>query len=145
MTRLVRDLMRIGVPTCELETSLVQVAKIMARDNAAAVVVMGEFGAWGVVTESDLVKAFTRNYNMLTASDVMSDRIIAIPPDVSITAAAHMLTDEKVDQVFVMHDHPGPSRPSAILTLHAIVRELAGLEPEKPPEMKKLFARQSSS
>lgn len=131
MTRLVRDLMKIGVPTCEADTPLHEVAQIMARDNVDALVVMDEFGACGVLSQSDLVRAYPRNYELITAKDVMTDRIIGISPDIAVTAAAHLFTDERVHQVYIMHEHPGPSRPSAVLTMRALVREMAGLEPEK--------------
>ena len=124
--------MKIGVPTCETETNLKHVAEIMARDNVDAVIVMDEYGACGVVSQSDLVKAFPRNWELLTAKEVMTERIISIMPDTAAIAAAHMMMDEKVHQVFIMHEHPGPSRPSAVITMNAIVREMAGLLPERP-------------
>jgi CBS domain-containing protein len=142
MTKLVRDLMKIGVATCEADTPLPEVAQIMARDNVDAVVVMDEFGACGVLSQSDLVRAYPRNYDLITAKDVMTDRIIGISPDVAVTAAAHMFTDEKVHQLYVMHEHPGPSRPSAVLTMHAVVREMAGLGPERPELLKFVHSRE---
>ncbi|MEW5720761.1 MAG: CBS domain-containing protein [Chloroflexota bacterium] len=132
MPKLVRDLMKIGVPTCETDTRLTEIAKIMARDNADAVIVMDEYGACGVVSQTDLVKAFPRNWELLTAKEVMTERIVSITPDTAAIAAAHMMLDEKVHQIFIMHEHPGPSRPSASITMHAIVREMAGLLPERP-------------
>jgi CBS domain-containing protein len=124
--------MKIGVPTCETDTRLSEVAKIMARDDADAVIVMDEYGASGVVSQTDLVKAFPRNWELLTAKEVMTERIVSITPDTAAIAAAHMMMDEKVHQVFIMHEHPGPSRPSASLTMRAIVREMAGLAVERP-------------
>jgi len=131
MTRLVRDIMKIGVPTCTVETPLPQVAKIMARENADAVIVMDESGAVGVISQSDLTGVYARNYALLTAQEIMTDKIVSIPPDAAATAAAQTMQDEKVHQVFVMHDHPGPSRPSAVVTMRAVVRDMAGLEPER--------------
>lgn len=131
MAKLVRDLMKIGVPTCEMDTHLNEVAKIMARENAEAVIVMDEYGASGVVSQTDLVKAFPRNWELLTAKEVMTERIVCITPDTAAIAAAHMMIDERVHRVFIMHEHPGPSRPSAVITMNAIVREMAGLPPEK--------------
>jgi CBS domain-containing protein len=136
MTKLVRDLMKIGVATCEADTPLPEVAQIMARDNVDALVVMDDFGACGVLSQSDLVRAYPRNYELITAKDVMTDRIVGISPDVAINAAAHLLSDEKVHQLFIMHEHPGPSRPSAVLTMRALVREMAGLEAERPGRFK---------
>jgi CBS domain-containing protein len=142
MAKLVRDLMKIGVPTCETDTRLKQVAEIMARDNVDAVIVMDEYGACGVVSQTDLVKAFPRNWELLTAKEVMTERIVAITPDTAAIAAAHMMIDEKVHQVFIMHEHPGPSRPSAVITMRAVVREIAGLLPERPEmPVRKLAAK----
>lgn len=132
MSKLVRDLMKIGVPTCEPETRLSEVAKIMAREEADAVIVMDEYGACGVISQSDLVKAFPRNWELLAAKEVMTERIVTISPDTAAIAAAHLMMDEHVHQLFIMHEHPGPSRPSAVITMRAIVREMAGLPPERP-------------
>ena len=137
MNKLVRDIMKIGVPTCTLETPLTEIAKIMVRDQADAIIVMDEFGACGVVSQSDLVHAYTRNFLLLAAKDVMTDKIIGITPEAAITTATNLMQDEQVHQLFIMHEHPGPSRPSAVVTMRAIIREMAGLEPERPPEMKR--------
>lgn len=131
MDRLVRDIMKIGVPTCQVDAKLPEVAKIMARENADAVIVMDEYGAAGVVSQSDLVRAYSRNVALLTAKDVMTDKIIGVAPESPITAATNLMQEDKVHQVFIMHDHPGPSRPSAVVTMRAVVREMAGLPPER--------------
>ncbi len=131
MSKLVRDLMKIGVPTCTPDTRLDEIARVMVREDAEAVIVMDAYGACGVVSQTDLVRAFPRNWQVLTAKDVMTERIISITPDVDVLAAAHMMIDEKVHQLFIMHEHPGPSRPSAVITMRAIVREMAGLPPAK--------------
>ncbi len=132
MARLVRDIMKIGVPTCQRTDPLPGVAKAMAREHADAIIVMDEFGACGVVSQSDLTRVYPRNVELLTAQDVMTDKIISIPPESPITTAANVMQEEKVHQLFIMHEHPGPSRPSAVVTMQAIVREMAGLEPERP-------------
>ena len=137
MTKLVRDIMKIGVPTCHVETPLPEVAKVMARENASAIIVMDESGAVGVVSQTDLARVYARNYALLTAQEIMTEKLVSIPPDAAASAAVQLMQDEKVHQVFVMHDHPGPSRPSAVVTMRAVVRDMAGLEPEKPPEIKK--------
>lgn len=137
MAKLVRDIMKIGVPTCTLDMPLPQVAQILARENADAIIVMDESGAAGVISQTDLARVYARNYALLTAQEIMTEKIISIAPDAAAAAAAQMMQDDQVHQVFVMHDHPGPSRPSAVVTMRAIVRDMAGLEPERP-EMKQL-------
>ncbi len=132
MDKLVHDIMRIGVPTCRREDKLPTIAKIIARENADAVIVMDDYGACGVVSQSDLAHAYSRNVELLAAEDVMTDKIISIAPESPLTTVANLMQEEKVHQVFIMHDHPGPSRPSAVITVRALVREMAGLKPERP-------------
>ncbi|MBI5033583.1 MAG: CBS domain-containing protein [Chloroflexi bacterium] len=133
MDKLVRDIMKIGVPTCDVNAKLDEIAKIMMRDGTDAVIVMDEEdGAIGVVSQSDLVRAYTRNWQLLTAKKIMTEKILCVDPTSSITAAANMMQDEKVHQVFIMHEHPGTGKPSAIVTMRAIVREMAGLPADRP-------------
>ncbi len=133
MDKLVRDIMKIGVPTCDVNAKLDEIAKIMARDGADTVIVMDEEdGAVGVVSQSDLVRSYTRNWQLLTAKKIMTEKILCVDPASSITAAANMMQEERVHQVFIMHEHPGTGKPSAVVTMRAIVREMAGLAPERP-------------
>jgi CBS domain-containing protein len=132
MSKLIRDVMKIGVPVCRRETTLDEVARIMVKENADAVIVMDEFGACGVVSQTDLVREFPRRYERLAAEEVMTEKIAGVAPEDALAAAAHLMTEEGVHQLFVMHQHPGPSRPSAVVTMRQLVREMAGLEPEKP-------------
>ena len=129
--KLIRDIMKIGVPVCSRETPLPEVARILALERADAVIVMDEFGACGVVSQTDLVRAYPRNFALLTAQEIMSEKIIEVAPEAPIAAAANLMNEEKVHQVFLMHSHPGPSRPSAVVTMRAIVREMGGLEKEQ--------------
>jgi CBS domain-containing protein len=123
--------MKIGVPVCNRDAHLPEVARLLALENASAIIVMDEFGACGVVSQTDLVRAYSRNYELLTAQDVMTEKIIEVAPEAPITAAANLMNEENVHQLFLMHTHPGTSRPSAVVTMRAIVREMGGLEPEK--------------
>lgn len=133
MAKLARDVMKIGVPVCAPSAKLDEIAKIMLRDGADAIIVMDEEeGAVGVVSQSDLVRAFTRNWQLLSAKDVMTEKILSVEPDAPLTAVANMMQDDKVHQVFIMHEHPGTGKPSAVVTMRAIVREMAGLPPERP-------------
>lgn len=131
MSKLARDIMKIGVPVCAPDSKLEEVAKIMLRDGADAVVVLDEDGAVGVVSQSDLVRAFTRNWQLLAAKDVMTEKILSVEPEAQLTAVANLMQDEKVHQIFIMHEHPATGKPSAVVTMRAIVREMAGLPPER--------------
>ena len=133
MDKLVRDIMKIGVPTCDVDAKLEDIAKIMMRDGTDAVIVMDEEdGAVGVISQSDLVRSYMRNWQLLTAKKIMTEKILTVEPDTTITAVANVMQDEKVHQVFIMHEHPGTGKPSAVVTMRAIVREMAGLPADRP-------------
>lgn len=126
MSKLVRDIMQIGVPICGRETPLAEIARILVRDRADALIVMDEFGACGVVSQTDLVKAYARADDLAVAEDIMTEQIVEVAPDVPLAAAGNVMIEAHVHQLFLMHGSPGPSRPSAVLTEQALVRELAG-------------------
>ena len=59
--RLVRDLMTVGVPTCSLETPIVELTRILLEKEFEAFVVLDEQGhAQGVVSRHDLVRVYAQ-------------------------------------------------------------------------------------
>jgi CBS-domain-containing membrane protein len=64
---LVRDLMSVGVPTCSVETPIIDLAKkMLEKDWEAVVVLESEQGhAVGMVSQADILQAFTRKFRSL--------------------------------------------------------------------------------
>ena len=64
-SKLVRDLMTVGVPTCKTSTPIIEIARYLIKNNAEEMVVLGEEGeGLGVCGYKELVAAFTRtNFN----------------------------------------------------------------------------------
>ena len=127
---LVRDVMRIGVPTCKLEDTLERVAALMIDQAASALVVLDEDAdTRGWINEARLAAAYLRVAqapNSLTAADIMDEAVPEVPSDIPLTAAAQLMADMRVDHIFFLHHAGGRSWPASVLSLRDLLRALAG-------------------
>ncbi len=128
--RLVRDLMSVGVPTCALDDSVVELTRWFLEKDVEGAVVLDENGhGAGVVTHDELVKAYARgDYEALTAVDVMRADVPAVPPDIPLSAAAQLMQDMKARIVYVTHHAGGIEYPAAYITYKHLLRHLAAVD-----------------
>lgn len=143
--KLVRDLMSVGVPTCSMETSIKEVARLLLNGDIDCVVVADTEGhAQGVIDQDDLVKAYTReDWSSLAAEDVMQERVPQIPPDIPLTAAAQMMRDMHVRSVFMMHHASGIIYSAAVLTYKHFLRHMAAENDSEIMDLGNQAARKS--
>jgi predicted transcriptional regulator len=128
---LVRDVMRIGVPTCKVEDAVVLLAQQMIDQGATAVVVMDDDGdARGWINERMLAVAYTRGDRVaeMTAAHVMDEDVPEAPADIPLSATVQLMADMGVDHLFFMHNAGGKSWPASVLNLRDVVKALAGPE-----------------
>jgi CBS domain-containing protein len=156
-TKLVRDLMTIGVPTCKTDTPIVDIARFLIENNAEEMVVLGDEGEGvGVVGYEELVSEYHReNIRELTAEDIMREGIIELPSDIPLVAAAQMMKDNKVRVAYMNHNSAGIIYPAAIISYRHIVRHLAakdaselkdlGLAAERKSPVEVFIARRDSA
>ncbi len=91
--RLVRDLMKVGVPTCSPDTPVPALARLLLEMNFEAVVVLNpEDGhAIGIVSQRELVTAYSREGGRgLTAEDILVEGVPQTPADIPLEAAAQI-------------------------------------------------------
>jgi CBS domain-containing protein len=126
-SKLVRDLMTIGVPTCKTTTPIVEVARFIIDNNAEEMVVLGGEGEGvGIVGYEELVSAYGReNAKSLTAEEVMSEGVPELPADIPLTVAAQMLKDKGIRVAYMNHNSAGIIYPAAMISYRHIVRHLA--------------------
>ena len=126
-SKLVRDLMTIGVPTCKTDTLIVDIARFLIDNNAEEMVVLGDEGEGvGVVGYEELVSAYHReNVGELTAEQVMREGVAELPSDIPLVAAAQMMKDKKTRVVYMNHNSAGIIYPAATISYKHIVRHLA--------------------
>jgi predicted transcriptional regulator len=126
---LVRDVMRIGVPTCKVTDPIVPLAQQMIDQGWTAVVVMDDDGdARGWINERMLAVAYSRSSRVdeLTAADIMDEDVPEAPADIPLSATVQIMADMATDHLFFMHNAGGKSWPASVLNLRDVVKALAG-------------------
>ncbi len=120
--KLVRDTMQLGVPACEADTSLPDVARLLAEEERDVLVVMGKEGVRGVVSQSDLARAFVGDYKSMTAQDIMTTEVHSVSPDIPLKAAVEMMLEKGVHQVLVVRVNGGGKPvPTGVLSKHHLL------------------------
>jgi CBS domain-containing protein len=134
---LVRDLMAVGVATCDPATPLVEVARLLLSKDVEAVVVLDDQGAAvGVVSQDELIAAFGREeLTTQTAEMVMREDIPEVPPDIRLPLAAQLLQDQKARVAFLLHRAGGIAYPAAALSYRHLLRLMALREGESLPDL----------
>ncbi|HEY8466260.1 MAG TPA: CBS domain-containing protein [Solirubrobacterales bacterium] len=102
----VGDAMRLGVISCPAETPLRQVARMMATEHIHCVVVMQDRG-WGVVTDSDLIRAAEGDLDTTTAGEVAGSAIPRLTPGDPLDRAARLMVEHEVSHVLVVDGTTG--------------------------------------
>jgi CBS domain-containing protein len=126
--RLVRDLMKVGVPTCSPDTPVPDLARLFVDMNYEAVVVLSpEDGhAIGVVSQEELVAAFCREGGRgFTVGDILREEVPKAPADIPLEAAAQIMLDTGVRVLFQTHHAGGIEYPAAMLTFTHLLRHLS--------------------
>jgi CBS domain-containing protein len=103
------DVMRLGVVTCRPDTSLREVARIMATYRIHSVVVLepDDERPWGIVTDVDLARAATEDLDALTAREVASTELVTVAADARLAHAARMMAEHGLTHLLVVQPHSG--------------------------------------
>jgi CBS domain-containing protein len=105
----VADAMRAGIISCHADTSLRQIAEMMASYHVHAIVVeaAAESGAeptgqdWGIVSDLDLARAAARGELQRAAGELAGSGAIFIAPDAPLKRAAEMMSEHGVSHLIV--------------------------------------------
>ena len=118
-----------SVLTCTPETPVREAARRMAEHHVSALVVVEESSGdlEGIVTRTDLARAYDKDLDSVTVDTVMSGQVETIIPEIPVSAAVLIMLDRNVDRLVIMHAKPGPQRPVGVLSLSDIVQDMAGL------------------
>ena len=132
---LVRDVMRIGVPTCKLEDTVAHVAALMIDGGHTAVIVLDEDAdTRGWINEHILASAYVRtaaaaeDASASAIQDVMDEDVPECASDLPLAAAVGIMADLGVDHMFFLHHAAGRTWPASVLSLRDVVKTLAGPE-----------------
>lgn len=131
--RLVRDLMSVGVPTCTMEDSVVDLTRWFLEKDIEGAVVLDENGhGAGIVTQDQLVQVYARGgYQELTAQDILEPQVPQVPPDIPLTAAAQIMQDMGVRILYLTHHAGGIEYPAAYITYKHLLRHLGARDEQE--------------
>lgn len=97
----VGDVMRHGVISCGPETSLRDVARIMASYHIHAVVVAFGSDVWGIVSAVDVLKLAGSDGERLTAGEIAATEFVTTTPDTPLAQAAQLMREHEVAHLVV--------------------------------------------
>ena len=123
--KLVRDVMTRGVVTVPFDTPVSESAKLLVKEDISSIVVTApDNEAVGVISEIDLIKVFDKDWDKLTAEEVMSTFVRTINPEMTIKKAADTMRDLNIHRLLILHKAPGRSYdvPVGILSASDILR-----------------------
>jgi len=126
LPHLVRDLMTVGVVTCNPQTTVPEIAQLLLDNDLEEVIVLDQGKALGVVGQDELIAAFSRDeYRQVEAHQVMRENIPQVPPEIPLAAAAQLLRDQGVRTFFLMHHAAGVEYPAAAISYRHFLRLMA--------------------
>ena len=119
--KLVRDVMQFGVPACGIGTPLTDIARMLSEEAREILVVMDEKCVQGVVSQSDLARAFLGDFESMAAKDIMSPGVYSVSPDISLGAAVEKMIEKGFHQLLVMPDTDDCAAPLGVLSKRHVV------------------------
>lgn len=103
----VRDIMTPQVEVADYNTSLVQVAEMMKRENVGAIPVCKQDQLLGILTDRDIIiKAVAegKDLSSIQVSEIMSTNPVSIKPEADIHEAARLMSDNQIRRLPVVEN-----------------------------------------
>jgi CBS domain-containing protein len=95
-------------------------------EGLEALAVLDEHGnAIGIISQDELVAAFSRRNEAPSAEEIMRDGVPQVPPDVPLAAAAQIMRDMNVRVLYLMHHAGGIEYPAAVVSYWHLMRHMA--------------------
>lgn len=101
----VRDIMTSSVDWVTADTSVVEVAQLMKKDDVGSIPICKENRLIGMITDRDIVLkvvAAGGNTNNISAKDIMSKDIIFVSADQDVHEAANLMSEYQIRRLPVL-------------------------------------------
>lgn len=125
--RFVKDMMTKNVITVASTLSIREIAKIMAREDVSGVAVENpERGIVGIIAECDVLRHFgKRNWELMTAEEIMTPNVEAIKPETTLEQAAEAMQKHHIHRLLVFgRSLSEPQMPAGIISASDIVKQI---------------------
>jgi CBS domain-containing protein len=112
----VADAMRHGVLTCQAETPLRTVARMMSEHSIHCVVVTNLDGvsenAWGVISDIDVLRCAQEDVDKRPAKEVAGTELVTVAPNENLERAAQVMAEHEITHLVVASEE----RPIGVLS-----------------------------
>ena len=101
----VRDVMTSSVDWVTPETSVVEVAQLMKKDDVGSIPICKENRLVGIITDRDIVLkvvAAGKNTNNISAKEIMSTDVISVSADQDVHEAADLMSEYQIRRLPVV-------------------------------------------
>lgn len=132
----IHEVMHPGIIDCPPQTSLEEVASLMAEQNVHCVVVDGlardrhhhEQLVWGILSDIELMRAVSAQRTDEQAGSVAATEIVTVSPEDDVHRAAQLMSEHECSHLVVVD--PDSTRPVGVLSSIDVARALAwGVRP----------------
>jgi CBS domain-containing protein len=125
--KLVKQIMHSGVISCDADTSVADVVRVLSDTDIHALVVTGDSGAVvGLISHMDIIPHFAADLTQITAAQIMTSKVISVAPEASVREAIAVMVDKRIHRLVVTQLEDGELMPVGILSTTDIVREMSG-------------------
>lgn len=125
--KLVRDIMHKGVIVCKPDTPLQEVVRIIVDTDVHAIIVMGaEDEVRGIISHFDLIGYYGQDLMEHKAEEIMTPKVIDVPPDVPISEAIKLMLEKDIHRLLVAEMTPDGKKPVGIISTTDIVHDMRG-------------------
>jgi CBS domain-containing protein len=101
----IKEVMTSQVKTCKPDTTVTEVAKVMAQEDVGPVPIVEEGRLTGIVTDRDIVVrvvAEGRDPNSTTVGEIASRDLVTVSPDDDLDAALEQLAQNQMRRIPVV-------------------------------------------
>jgi len=122
MQQRVMNLMKKGAISCGEETSIKEVAQIMAVNSTRyCVVTSKEHEVLGIISARSILKAFGRDLDDTSAKEILLPHTYTISPNMPLSEAIQLMDGRKIEHVIVTSDRPGSKAVLGMLHIEDVI------------------------
>lgn len=115
---------RFGVFTCNKDDTLFEAAQRIVEEDISALVVVDENGFLiGIITRTDLMKAFVslEDWEKHKVTDLMNPEVVTVTPQTNLMRVAEILLEQQIHRVVAVREEGGKKRPISVVSSADIV------------------------
>ena len=119
------NLMKKGVISCGEETSIKEVAQILAVNSTRYCVVTNkEHEVLGIISARSILKAFGKDLDDTSAKEILLPHTYTISPNMPLSEAIRLMDRRKIEHVIITSDRPGSKAVLGMLHIEDVIADM---------------------